>query len=57
MRLGITSPVVTPIPARHSPWETTAGIEALWKFAATADEPGCRCPIEMGTVGSLEGRA
>ncbi|MCB8910066.1 LLM class F420-dependent oxidoreductase [Rhodococcus rhodochrous] len=40
VRIGITSPIVTRLPAASSEWEATAGIDELTRIAITADRLG-----------------
>lgn len=40
MRFGLTTPIVTLNPRRHSVWEETAGVDALRQIARAADRLG-----------------
>jgi probable F420-dependent oxidoreductase len=40
MRFGLTTPIVTLNPRRHSVWEETAGVDALRQIAQAADRLG-----------------
>lgn len=40
VRLGLISPIVTRVPGRHGPWESTAGHEELALVAQRAEELG-----------------